>query len=180
MRKAKGQFYDSPFTRIAQFLLDQGIHPNHATFVQVPFFGIQVWAAVTGQPWLFVAMILVVMALDGADGVLARTGNMQSRTGAVLDSTFDTIGIAVVMWGAAQFYPFAETWLFALFLGNALLYLQNAVLEEKMISYLRGPIILAVAWPEFLLGALVLATFLVSWLLIARIPRTFKALGELD
>ena len=179
MERAKGQFYDGPFAGTAQWLLDQGIHPNHATFLQVPFFAVQVWAATQGHPWLFVAMILVVMALDGADGVLARTGNLQSRTGAVLDSTFDTIGIAVVMWGAAQFYPFAETWLFALFLGNALLYLQNAVLEEKMISYLRGPIILAVAWPEFLLAGLALATFIVTWMLAARLPTTMRALARL-
>lgn len=179
MERAKGQFYDGPFAGLARWLLERGVHPNHATFLQVPFFAVQIWAATQGHPWLFVAMILVVMALDGADGVLARTGNLQSRTGAVLDSTFDTIGIAVVMWGAAQFYPFAEAWLFALFLGNALLYLQNAVLEEKVISYLRGPIILAVAWPSFLLAALILATFIVGWLFAVRIPRTFKALGRL-
>lgn len=173
------QFYDTRMGRMAQWLLDRGVHPNHATFLQVPFFAAQIFAAETGRPWLFVGLILVVMFLDGLDGVLARTGNLQSKQGAVLDSTFDTIGIAVVMWGASRFFPFAEAWLFGLFLANSLLYLQNAVLERKMISYIRGPIILAVAWPEFLLGGLILASYLVAWMLIARLPSMFKALGRL-
>ncbi len=174
------QFYDTVFRPAAQWLLARGVHPNHATFLQVPFFGIQVWAASIGNNWLFVSMILVVMFLDGMDGILARTGGTASRLGAVLDSTFDTIGIAVVMWGAAQFFPFAEPWIFALFLANALLFLQNAVLEEKMVSYVRGPFILSVAWPPFLLAGLLLASLIVVWMLVWRMPRTFKALGSMQ
>ncbi len=165
---------------MAQWLLDRGVHPNHATFLQVPFFAVQIWAATHAMPWLFVSMILVVMFLDGMDGILARTGGTASRLGAVLDSTFDTLGIAVVMWGTAQFFPFAETWIFGLFLANALLFLQNAVLEEKMVSYVRGPFILSVAWPPFLLAGLLLATLLVGWMLLFRMPRTIKALGALE
>ncbi len=173
------QFYDNKMRGAARWLLDRGVRPNHLTFLQVPFFAGQLWAARVGATWVFVSLIVIVMLLDGADGALARTGGLQSRQGAVLDSTFDTMGIAVVMWGAALFFPFAETWLFALFFGNALLYLQNAVLEEKMISYLRGPIILAVAWPPFLLGALVLSSIIVGWMLVFRLPGMFRAMRDL-
>lgn len=176
---AEGAFYDSRLARAAQWLLQHGVHPNHATFMQVPFFAVQIFAAETGRPWLFISMIAVVMFLDGMDGVMARVSGTASRLGAVLDSTFDTLGIAVVMWGASRFFPFAEAWIFGLFLANAILFLQNAVLEEKMVSYVRGPIILAVAWPSFLLGALVLASFMVAWMLVARLPGTFRALGRL-
>jgi phosphatidylglycerophosphate synthase len=174
------QLYDGTLARTAQWLLNRGVHPNHATFLQVPIFGVQVWAAVAGHTGIFISLILAVMFLDGMDGVLARVGGKATRMGAVLDSTFDTIGIAVVMWGTAQFFPFAETWLFALFLGNALLYLQNAVIEQKMISYVRGPLILAVGWPPFVLAGLLLCTLIVGWMLIARLPGTFRALGKMS
>ncbi len=173
------QFYDNTMRSAAQWLLDRGVRPNHATFLQVPFFAGQLLAAQIGAPWLFVFLIFVVMLLDGADGALARTGGLQSRKGAVLDSTFDTMGIAVVLWGAALFFPFAETWFFGLFLANALLFLQNAVLEHKAISYVRGPIILSVAWPPFLLGGLIVATTIVAWMLIFRLPAMWRALRDL-
>lgn len=177
-RSRQGTF-DAPFERVARWMLARGVHPNHLTFAQVPVFAAEVYAAVQGWNWLFVGLILFVMALDGGDGILARVGGLQSRRGAVLDSTFDTVGIAVVMWGAAQFFPEAETWLFVLFLMNALLFLQNGLMEEKMVSYVRGPVILSVAWPDFLLGGLLLATFLVTWLLVFRTPEMVRALGRL-
>ncbi len=173
------QFYDNTMRQGAQWLLDRGVRPNHLTFLQVPFFAAQLWAARTGHPWLFVALIFVVMLLDGADGTLARTGGLQSRQGAVLDSTFDTLGIAVVLWGAALFYPFAETWLFGLFIANALLFLQNAVMEHKAVSYVRGPIILAVAWPPFLLGGLLVASIIVAWMLVFRAPAMWQAMRQM-
>ncbi len=173
------QFYDHAMRSAAQWLLDRGVRPNHLTFLQVPFFAGQLWAAQAGAAWVYVALIFVVMLLDGADGAVARTGGLQSRQGAVLDSTFDTLGIAVVMWGAALFFPFAETWLFGIFIANALLFLQNAVLEHKMVSYVRGPIILSVAWPPFLLGGLILATVIVAWMLVFRLPAMFRAMRDL-
>lgn len=178
--RSKQGTFDAPFVRIARGMLARGVHPNHLTFAQVPVFAAEIYAATQGWNWAFVSLILLVMALDGGDGILARTGGLQSRKGAVLDSTFDTIGIAVVMWGAAQFFPEAETWLFVLFLMNALLFLQNALLEEKMISYVRGPIILSVAWPDFLLGGMLLATFLATWLLVFRSPGMMRALSKLS
>lgn len=180
LRKSKQGTFDGPFVRIAKWLLARGVHPNHLTFAQVPVFAIEIWAALEGHRWLFVGSILLIMTLDGGDGILARTGNLQSRKGAILDSTFDTLGIAIVLWGATQFFPDAEAWFLGLFLGNGLIYLQNALLEEKMVSYVRGPTILAIAWPNFVLGAVVVSSFIVAWIFLMRVPRTLRALGEMD
>jgi phosphatidylglycerophosphate synthase len=167
--------YDRFFERWARWLLARGVHPNHFTFLQLPVFGAEIWAATHGHRWLFVSLIALVIILDGGDGILARVGKMQSRTGAVLDATFDTVGIAIVVWGASQFAPDAETWLWLLFLGNALLFVQNALLEEKIISYLRGPVLIGVAFPATALAGLVIATFILMWELTARLPRTARA-----
>lgn len=178
-RSASGTF-DGPFVRVAKWMLDRGVHPNHLTFAQIPVFGLEIWAALEGHNWLFVSTIVLVMALDGGDGILARVGGLASRKGAVLDAMFDTLGIAVIMWGAGQFFPEAANWFLALFLANGILYLQNAVLEEKMVSYLRGPTILAITGPGFLLGALWLSSFIVAWIFFMRLPRTVHALGSLE
>lgn len=180
VRKARQGTFDGPFIRIAKWLLARGVHPNHFTFAQVPVFALEIWAAQQGHAWLFVGSILLVIALDGGDGILARTGNLQSRKGAILDSTFDTLGIAIIMWGAAQFFPDFEGWFLWLFVGNGVIYLQNALLEEKMVSYIRGPTLMAIAWPNFLVGALLTSSFIVVWIFMMRLPRTLKSLGELD
>ncbi|MGB1585704.1 MAG: CDP-alcohol phosphatidyltransferase family protein [Thermoplasmatota archaeon] len=180
MRKARQGTFDGPFIRVAKWLLERGVHPNHLTFAQIPVFAVEVWAAQNGHAWIFISSILLVIALDGGDGILARTGNLQSRKGAILDSTFDTVGIAIIMWGAAQFFPEAESWFLWLFVGNAVVYLQNALLDEKMVTYLRGPTLIAIAWPNFLPGALLASSFVVIWICGMRLPRTFRALGELD
>ena len=84
------------------------------------------------------------------------------------------------MWGAAQFFPDFEGWFLWLFVGNGVIYLQNALLEEKMVSYIRGPTLMAIAWPNFLVGALLTSSFIVVWIFMMRLPRTLKSLGELD
>jgi hypothetical protein len=94
----------------------------------------------------------------------------------VLDTTFDTLGIAIIMWGATRFYPDQTTWLMFLFLANIILFLQNALLNEKVIAYLRGPIAIAVAYPPTLAGALVLSTIVIAVLLVLRTPATLRAL----
>lgn len=173
--------YDRWFAPAARWLLARGLRPNHLTFLQVPVFAAEIWAAWQGYRWLFIGLIVFVIALDGGDGILARVGGLQSRTGAMLDSLFDTMGIAVVLWGASLFFtPAATPWLLLLFLGNTMLYLQNALLEEKVIAYLRGPVLTAVAWPQALLAALVVASFVILWLLLWRGRRTWRALRHLD
>lgn len=176
-RRSREGTYDRTFGRAAMWLLDRGIHPNHFTFLQIPVFAVQILAALEGWRWTFVLLIALLIILDGGDGILARVGGMQSRAGAILDSTFDTLGIAIVMWGAAQFFPAAEAWLLFLFLGNTVLYLQNALLGEKVIAYIRGPVLAAVAFPDALLAGLAVGSFIITWLLVMRLPSTWRALN---
>ncbi len=175
-RKRNESVFDRRFVPAARWLLARGIHPNHFTFLQVPVFAFTIWAAVEGWAWPFSLTILFVMVLDGGDGILARVGNLQSRKGAILDAVFDTLGIALMMWGATKFFPEADAWIMALFLANVLLFLQNALLEEKVVSYVRGPIVAMVPFPQLLLPALLVASFTVLFLLTVRAKRSFVAL----
>lgn len=168
--------FDRSFTGVARWLLARGVRPNHLTFLQIPVFAAEAWAALAGQRVLFVALIVLVMLLDGGDGILARVGGLQSRAGAVLDATFDTVGIAIVLWGASRFFPEAAWWLALLFVGNSLLYLQNAVLGRKVVSYLRGPVLVAVLVPEALWAGLLIPAFIVVWEIAARLPQTWRRL----
>ncbi|MGB0652503.1 MAG: CDP-alcohol phosphatidyltransferase family protein [Thermoplasmatota archaeon] len=175
-RRTEEGTFDGPFTVAARWLLARGVHPNHFTFAQAPVFGFMIWSALEGHAWTFFALSWFVILLDGGDGILARTGNLQSRAGAILDATFDTVGIAVVLFGAALFFPEYQWWMLALFVGNGLLFLQNALLETKVVSYVRGPIIVAVAWPQAIHGSLFAACFTVAWLLLARARLTLRRL----
>ncbi len=179
MKRKNESAFDRRFIQAAKWLLAKGVHPNHFTFLQIPVFAFTIVAALRGWNWAFVGTTFFVMVLDGGDGILARAGNLQSKTGAVLDAMFDTMGIAILIWGATQFYPDVEGWLLLLFLANALLFLQNSVLGDKVVSYVRGPVVAAVAFPQILLGALLVATFTVTFLLLTRMPRLTVAMARM-
>lgn len=179
LRHKNESAFDRWFVPAAKWLLAKGVHPNHFTFLQVPVFAFTIVAALRGWNWPFVLTILGVMVLDGGDGILARVGNLQSKSGAVLDAMFDTMGIAIMVWGATKFFPEVEGWLLMLFLANVLLFLQNSVLGDKVVSYVRGPVVAAVAFPQVLLGALLVATFTVTFLLLARMPRLMVAVARM-
>lgn len=177
-RHRNESIFDRRFVPAAKWLLARGVHPNHFTFLQIPVFAFTILAAVEGWNWPFALTTLFVMVLDGGDGILARVGNLQSRTGAILDAVFDTLGIALLMWGTTKFFPAAEAWIMLLFLANVLLFLQNALLGEKVVSYVRGYMVAMVAFPQLLLPSLLVATFTVAFLLAARARRSFRALAK--
>ena len=178
LRKRNESVFDRRFVPAAKWLLAHGVHPNHFTFLQIPVFAFTILAAVEGWNWPFALTTVFVMILDGGDGILARVGNLQSRTGAILDAVFDMAGIAVLMWGTTKFFPEAEAWIMLLFLANVLLFLQNALLGDKVVSYVRGPMVGAVAFPLVLPASLLVCTFTVGFLLIARAKRSWKALAR--
>ncbi|MFA5943672.1 MAG: CDP-alcohol phosphatidyltransferase family protein [Candidatus Thermoplasmatota archaeon] len=176
LRKRNESVFDRRFVPTAKWLLAHGVHPNHFTFLQIPVFAFTILAAVEGWNWPFALTTVFVMILDGGDGILARVGNLQSRTGAILDAVFDLLGIALILWGCTKFFPEAEAWIMLLLLANGLLFLQNALLGDKAVSYIRGPMVGAVAFPQVLPAALVVCTFTVGFLLIVRAKRSWKAL----
>ncbi len=179
LRHKNESAFDRWFVPAAKWMLAKGVHPNHFTFLQVPVFAFTIVAALKGWNWPFCFTILFVMVLDGGDGILARVGNLQSKTGAVLDAMFDTMGIAIMIWGATKFFPEVEGWLLLLFCANVLLFLQNSVLGDKVVSYVRGPVVAAVAFPQVLLGAMLVATFTVCFLLLVRTPRLATAVARM-
>lgn len=168
-------YYDGPFARPARFLLRHGVRPNHFTFAQAPLMAFQIWAAYMGWAWAFALTAIPIIVLDGGDGILARVGGLTSKAGARLDATFDVLGIATVMWGAAQFHP-GHWLLFAiLFAGNLLLYGQNRLVGEKAVSYVRGPVLTVVAFPEVLDLGLFVSTASLLWVMVWRLPETLRA-----
>lgn len=171
--------FDRMFTSGAKWLLARGVHPNHFTFMQIPVFLFTILAAVQQWEWPFALTTIAVMVLDGGDGILARVGHLESKTGVVLDALFDTMGISILIWGATQFHPEAEGWLLLLLLANVLLFLQNSLLDDKMVSYVRGPVVAAVVFPQAVLGALLVASITVGFLLLVRAPKGIRAMMRL-
>ncbi len=171
-------YYDGPFSGVARRLLAWGVQPNHFTLLQLPVFGIQMVAALEGWPLTFSFLMFAIIFLDAGDGVLARVGKLQSRAGAILDALFDLVGIVIVLYGATRFFPDEAPWLMAILFGNLALFAQNAILEEKVIAYIRGPIVAAVVFPQTLAVALVMSSLLLAFLLVVRLPATARALGR--
>jgi len=178
LRERNESAFDRTFVPAARWMLRHGVHPNHFTFLQVPVFAFTILAAEEGWNWPFALTILLVMVLDGGDGILARVGNLQSRTGAILDAVFDLLGIAILLWGCTLFFPHEGGWIMALLLANGLLFLQNALLGDKVVSYVRGPMVGAVAFPQALPAALVVASVTVGFLLVVRAGSSWKALAK--
>jgi phosphatidylglycerophosphate synthase len=176
LRRRNESAFDRTFVPAAKWLLARGVHPNHFTFLQVPVFAFTILAAEEHWNWPFALTILLVMVLDGGDGILARVGNLQSRSGAILDAVFDLLGIAILLWGCTLFFPHESGWIMALLLANGVLFLQNALLDDKVVSYVRGPMVGAVAFPEALPAALAVASFTVLFLLVVRAGRSWDAL----
>jgi phosphatidylglycerophosphate synthase len=170
--------FDQPFETAAKWLLSRGVHPNHFTFMQIPIFAGMIWAADAGQNWWFFGLSWAVIVLDGGDGILARVGKMESRTGAILDAVMDTIGIAVVLWGASQFFPEISWAYLVLFLLNGIMYAQNAVLEQKWVAYVRGPIMIPVVAPDTIVFGLFIALTTVIFLFTWRLTATYRVLLE--
>ena len=171
-------YYDGPFAGAARKVLSWGIQPNHFTLLQMPVLVLQMVAALEGWTWTFSLLIFAIIILDGGDGILARVGHLQTRAGAIHDALFDLVGIVVVLWGATRFFPDEAPWLLAILFGNLALFAQNAILEEKVIAYIRGPILIAVVIPQTLAVALVMSSIILGFLLLVRLPPTVRALGR--
>lgn len=177
-RRSQEGTFDRRYERVARWCLDRGIRPNHLTFLQVPVFSGMVWAALQGEAWWFFGLSWLVVVLDGGDGILARVGGLHSRAGALLDAGMDTLGVAVVLWGASRFFPdWTGGVLLGLFTLNLLLYGQNQVLDEKVVSYVRGPVLVPVVVPDMLYVGLGMASLVGLWLLFWRVPATARTLA---
>jgi phosphatidylglycerophosphate synthase len=170
VQRSKAHAFDRPFERVAKWLLARGIRPNHLTFLQIPVLAGMVWTTLQGQIWPFFWLSWIIMLLDGADGIVARVGGTQSRSGAIMDASLDTLGIMTVLWAATQFLP-DQSWVWwSLLALNAALYAQNILLKSKVVSYVRGPVILAMVVPDLLWLTVVGTLAVTGWLIFTRLP----------
>lgn len=138
---------DRALHALARGMYGIGLRPNHLTLLQVPVYAIMIWEGIHGHLIRFGLWQLVIMVLDGMDGTLARRMDLASRSGAILDAVFDLFGIVVVIGVAAYVHPEYTWWLVVLLATNLLLYGQNYQLDEKAVSYVRGPIVVG-QWLE--------------------------------
>ncbi len=134
---------DRVFDAAARLMYGVGLRPNHLTLLQVPVYFMMVWDGIHGRLIAFGFWQLLVMVLDGMDGTLARRMDLASRSGAILDAVFDLFGIVVVIAVAAYVHPDYAIWLWITLAANLGLYAQNAWLDEKAVSYVRGPVVMA-------------------------------------
>lgn len=163
-----GKARDTVFSWFAHFLSRLGVRPNHLTLAQIPVYAIMIHAGFQGRLFAFAIWQMLIIVLDGMDGTLARQMGVQSRRGAYLDAVFDLFGIVVVMIVAIYTHMHYLVPLLALFFVNFLLYYQNYLLDEKAVSFVRGPVVLGILaefyWPGvlwFAIGVPLVATVLI-------------------
>ncbi len=174
-----GKARDAVFSWFARFLSRLGVRPNHLTLAQIPVYAIMIHAGFQGRLVAFAVWQMLIIVLDGMDGTLARRMGVQSRRGAYLDAVFDLFGIVVVMIVAIYTHPAYTAPLLALFLVNFLLYYQNYRLDEKAVSFVRGPVVLGILaefyWPgvlSFAIGVPLVATLLILVVRMVKRPVT--------
>lgn len=175
-----GSARDKIFDAIARGLYRVGIRPNHLTLAQVPIYGLMVYEGFRGNLVLFGVYQIVIMVLDGMDGTLARRMGIASRSGAILDAVFDLAGIVLVVIVAAHIHPDYAFWLYLTLATNLALYGQNYLLDEKAVSYIRGPVVLGMylelRWPGIFWFGIVIP--LVTSVLILVIRQTVRPWEE--
>lgn len=147
------------FDHVAWWLYRRGVRPNDLTFLQLPCFIALAYVGYLGEFFWFGALQILVILIDGADGILARRTGSTSRRGHLLDSLFDILGIGITLW-VVSFHHGAETFLafsisqlaFFLLFVNFLVYIQNEIQGTKAITYTRGPVTIALYLETFYPG----------------------------
>jgi len=127
-RKALGRYFTDP---VVQLLRKTPITPNALTWIGLL---IAIGAGVlVATEHLFAAGWVVAFSgiFDLFDGALARATNRTTRFGAVLDSTLDRIGEAVVFIGLLVFYLNQDSVIGIVLVGLAMI-------GSQMVSYIRA------------------------------------------
>jgi len=135
---------------VARFLISLGFTPNRVTLLgflitcgagwclikgashQIPIFynglGPTSW-----WPALAAVFIFTAGACDMLDGAVARVGDMSSKFGAILDSTFDRLGDTAVFLGCMLHFALADQLNLTLLLLAVL-----AIISSMLISYIKA------------------------------------------
>ena len=93
-------------TPLMERLRNAGVTPNALTWLAIALSGGLGYAFVLGlanRYWFFAVAggLIVRMALNALDGMMARTFNLTSKSGAVLNELGDVVSDALVMWPLA-------------------------------------------------------------------------------
>ena len=126
-------FYFAPFANI---LLKLGITPNSVSLLGLVF---AVWAAVISSSlFVFTLLIMLNLACDGIDGVMARKSNSDSDIGSIIDITCDTLSVIVVaaglmVSGQISFYV-GVPYMVTVVLYTARSAVKNKLLRETFLS----------------------------------------------
>lgn len=147
------------FDGLSWRLYKWGVRPDHISFLQVPVYILMVAVVfrVHEDPilWLtlFGALQILVVVLDGADGILARRTGTVTRRGHLLDSLFDIMGIGLTLWAVGYLHPSLAQWGFTLLVVNFMVYVQNEIQGTKSVTYTRGPATLGLYLQAFYVDA---------------------------
>jgi CDP-diacylglycerol--glycerol-3-phosphate 3-phosphatidyltransferase len=145
-------------------LRQAGITPNALTWMAIALSGGLGYAFVLGleqRTWFFIvtAGLLLRMALNALDGMMARQFDMTSKAGAVLNELGDVVSDALVMWPLALLPEVHVGWVAALLWMSAVNecagVLGAAVGEERRYEGPMGKSDRTLVWGVFclLLGA---------------------------
>ncbi|HEY6078045.1 MAG TPA: CDP-alcohol phosphatidyltransferase family protein [Polyangiaceae bacterium] len=119
----------SSVLELGRWLSRQGITPNALTYVALLFAVGSGVAAATGAYLTSALLLLVSSVFDLLDGIVARSADMSTRFGALLDSTVDRLADALPLLGMAV--ACAETPL-------AAAVLMSAIVTGFAVSYVRA------------------------------------------
>lgn len=153
------------FDALAWWLHKLGVRPDHLTYLQAPVYAGMVLvgyraAAEAAYLWAFAALQILVVILDGADGIMARRTGTATRRGHLLDSTFDVTGIGITLWVAFHLHAELAGWLLLLMFVNFLVYMQNEIQGTKSITYTRGPVTIGLILEQWYPGLLLMGILL--------------------
>lgn len=131
-----------------------GVRPDHLSFLQAPVYLAMIAVALQAHEDLrvlfwFGCLQILVIVIDGADGILARRTGTATRRGHLIDSLFDIIGIGITIWAVSILYPTVAQWALALLFVNFLVYLQNEIQGTKAVTYTRGPATIGLYLQQF-------------------------------
>lgn len=84
---------------VGRWLADHGITPNSLTYVALALAVASAVAAALGSYLLAAAFLLLSGAFDLLDGIVARAAHLNTRFGALLDSTVDRLADALPLLG---------------------------------------------------------------------------------
>lgn len=161
------------FDNLAWRVHRAGVRPDHLTYLQAPFMAA---LAYTGyRHWLlaFAALQVLIIVIDGADGILARRTGTTTRRGHLLDSIFDILGIGVTLGVVVYLHSQYAAWAYGLLLVNFLVYIQNEIQGTKSVTYTRGPVtvglLLEPYYDRVLLAGLVIPLAIGLGLMVTRV-----------